>query len=100
MKNKKGKSGYLVLLFVPALIGFILIMGRVGRNSMDKVSRMGVETVGILSSTVGEHMKVEYEANGKIYIKGEREPFVFLQDGEMYVVKYIPDDSRIYSCLL
>ena len=82
MKNKKGKSGYLILLFVPALIGFILIMGRVGRNSMDKVSRMGVETVGILSSTVGEHMKVEYELMEKYILRGKGNPLFFFKMGK------------------
>ncbi|UII32464.1 hypothetical protein LVD17_01245 [Fulvivirga ulvae] len=48
MKNKKGKSGYLILLIIPVVVGFMTLMGKLAKDVDEEVDKFGVETVGEL----------------------------------------------------
>jgi hypothetical protein len=92
MPFKKTWSGVLPLSILLAIIGGIFILGRIGRGIEETVIKKGVETVGVLFDEGKRMIRVRYYVDGKEYTTGVGKAYSYIQDGEEFLIKYLPDN--------
>lgn len=85
----KVYSALVLLLF---FVGVYSTARYYGDQKYELLENQGSDTVGVLYETAGEYFKYKYRVNGKLFIKGRREPYCCLQDTEEYKVKYLKED--------
>lgn len=93
-EDKKNKSSYWVLLLLLIPIGIYFTASYIQSEDYKEISKVGIETVGVIYDKGADAYKMRYYADGKEFNTGGDEPFEYLQDGEEYVVKYMPDDPE------
>jgi hypothetical protein len=64
------------------------------QNQREFIIQNGSTAEGTIYNTAGEHLSCKYEINGANYEFIRGVPFQYLQDGESYQIKFIPEDPE------
>jgi hypothetical protein len=88
----KDKASYLwLVLFVLAVVFFFYAQNK-GAAKRQLILSKGKKSIGTIHEVAGEYLKCKYEINGTSYVFGREVPYQYLEDGEQYGIRYLPED--------
>ena len=92
MSNKKIWSGVLPLTILAAMIGGLILLGQVSGQIDEGIIENGIETNGIAFDEGSRMVNIRYNVNGTEYTRGIGKGFSNIEDGEEFLIKYLPED--------